>query len=86
MAIFYSGLFASENVEKLSPSVAAMEQGLPSQESDAQSLYAECSNDLVAGANACIVVFTVKLPITVNSTLIKDGNEYVWLCVNYCND
>jgi len=26
---FYSGLFASENVEKLSTSVAAMEQGLP---------------------------------------------------------
>jgi hypothetical protein len=49
MAIFYSGLFASENIEKLSTSVAAMELGLPSQESDAQSLYVGCTNDLVAG-------------------------------------
>jgi len=46
---FYSGLFASENIEKLSTFVAAMEQGLPSQESDAQSLYAGCTNDLAAG-------------------------------------
>jgi putative transposase len=22
----------------------------------------------------------------IDETLIKDGNEYVWLCVNYCND
>jgi hypothetical protein len=85
MAIFYSGLFASENVEKLSTSVAAMEQGLP--------LRNLMHNPCMRGVQmiwwlgyACIVVFTVKLPITVNSTLIKDGNEYVWLCVNYCND
>jgi hypothetical protein len=58
MAIFYSGLFASENVEKLSTSVAAMEQGLPSQESDAQSLYAGCTNDLVAGLMLAYCIYS----------------------------
>ena len=48
-AYFYSGLFTSENIEKLSTSVAAMELGLPYLESDAQSLYVGCTNDLVAG-------------------------------------
>ena len=38
----------AENIEN-STSVAAMELGLPSQESDAQSLYVGCTNDLVAG-------------------------------------
>jgi hypothetical protein len=49
MPIFYSRLFTSENIEELSTSVAAMELGSPSLESDVQFLYVVCTNGLAAG-------------------------------------